>query len=141
MHATALPALSPKQNNRTLQTLTQYSQVFHAAPIPKKQGKGLLTLSMAVLASSPIFLAPLAFLFVLVCSLISPTKCAELVPDRWHEFEVPVVPEDKVMFKIQKRIKQSDKMGSVRQGWRFEWPRKNMIEHAVQWAGKRECAW
>ncbi|GAB5030608.1 Hypothetical protein NocV09_00302740 [Nannochloropsis oceanica] len=50
---------------------------------------------MAVLASSPIFLAPLAFLFVLVCSLISPTKCAELVPDRWHEFEVPVVPEDK----------------------------------------------
>ncbi len=68
----------------------------------KKAGESPLTTRMAVLASPPFFLAVLAFLFVLICSLISPTEGAELVPDQWHEFEVPVVPEDKVMFEIIK---------------------------------------
>ena len=53
---------------------------------------------MAASATSP-FLLALAFLLALVCSLISPTDGAELVPDQWHEFEVPVVPEDKVRFR------------------------------------------
>lgn len=50
---------------------------------------------MAASASSPSFLILLTFLIALVCSLIL-TDGAELVPDQWHEFEVPVVPEDKV---------------------------------------------
>jgi hypothetical protein len=54
---------------------------------------------MAGSASSP-FLLALAFLFAFVCSLISSTDGAELVPDQWHEFEVPVVPEDKVRARI-----------------------------------------
>lgn len=55
-----------------------------------------MTSSMAASASSPFILVLLTFLLALACSLISPTDGVELVPDQWHEFEVPVVPEDKV---------------------------------------------
>ena len=50
---------------------------------------------MAASAFSPFILILLTFLLALACSLISPTD-GELVPDKWHEFEVPAVPEDKV---------------------------------------------
>ena len=95
-HAT-LPSLGPLPNrtNGSPRHLTRYSHPALPAPIHETQETTPLTSSMAGSASSP-FLLALAFLFALVCSLLSPTDGAELIPDQWHEFEVPVMPEDKV---------------------------------------------
>lgn len=88
-----------RTNRAGLSTLIRCSQTFLPAPIHKTQVERPLRSSMAGSASSP-FLLALAFLFAFVCSLISSTDGAELVPDQWHEFEVPVVPEDKVRARI-----------------------------------------